>query len=76
MDQGQGVAIMVRVQPRLLAAIDRWRGQQLSPPTRAEVLRQLAGRVLEAELGEIISPSGTRGRRQITAEAQEALAGG
>ena len=37
-----GVPVMVRLQPKALAALDEWRQRQPDKPTRAEALRRRA----------------------------------
>jgi hypothetical protein len=44
---GKGTQVVVRLQPKLLAAIDGWIAEQDPPPTRAEALRRFAARVLK-----------------------------
>ena len=49
---GPGEQVVVRLHQPLLGAIDDWCESQLDRPTRAEALRRLAVRGLEAEVGE------------------------
>jgi hypothetical protein len=47
---GKGKQVVVRSQPPLMAAIDAWIAEQPDPrPTRAEALRQFAGKLVKVK---------------------------
>jgi hypothetical protein len=46
---GQGVQVVVRLQPEPLGAIDQWLAKQPDHPTRAEAIRRLVELGLKAK---------------------------
>jgi hypothetical protein len=66
---GKGEPLLVRVQPRQLAALDAWIWRQSPKPTRAEAIRKLV------DAGLSIDPNNShRMRKQATTKASELAA--